>query len=124
MWSLRLRPLQRQLVPARTRAVSSFRTHGSQRGPRNSIRRPDLINSTRKVEPSQQTEQPHSEPAAPEPRDAENPNYDPSQNTLLSPVHLPEDPNGVLKETHPATSILANSGLVVQRQLEMMNVMM
>jgi Scramblase len=46
----------------------------------------------------------------------------PSENNLLAPVHVPEDPNAVLKETHPATSILTNSGLVVQRQLEMMNV--
>ena len=45
----------------------------------------------------------------------------PSQNNLLAPVHIPEDPNAVLKETHPATSLLANSGLVVQRQIEMMN---
>ncbi|RHZ68172.1 hypothetical protein CDV55_104883 [Aspergillus turcosus] len=52
-----------------------------------------------------------------------NPNYDPAQNTLLSPVHIPENPNGVLKETHPAMGILANSGLVIQRQLELMNVM-
>jgi hypothetical protein len=124
MWSIRLRPLQRQLVPARTRALSSFRTHGSQRGPRNSIQRPELIKSSKKTEPSQQPDQPQSEPAAPEPQDAANPNYDPSQNTLLSPVYLPEDPHGVLKETHPATSILANSGLVVQRQIEMMNIMM
>ena len=45
----------------------------------------------------------------------------PSQNNLLAPVHVPEDQNAVLKEKHPATSILANSGLVVQRQIEMMN---
>ncbi|KAL8804166.1 MAG: hypothetical protein Q9182_002708 [Xanthomendoza sp. 2 TL-2023] len=44
-------------------------------------------------------------------------------NSLLSPVHIPEDPNGVLNEKHPAASILANSGIVVQRQLELMNVM-
>ncbi len=44
-------------------------------------------------------------------------------NSLLSPVHVPEDPNGVLNEKHPAASILTNSGLVVQRQLELMNVM-
>jgi Scramblase len=44
-----------------------------------------------------------------------------AENNLLAPVHIPEDPNAVLKETHPATSILANSGLVVQRQVEMMN---
>jgi hypothetical protein len=119
MWSLRLRPLQRQWAPTRCRALSSFRSHGSRRGPRNSIQRPDIIQTSKKVEPS-----PQPEPAAHEPRDAYNPNYDPLQNTLLSPVHLPEDPKGVLKENHPAISILANSGVVVQRQLEMMNVMM
>lgn len=46
----------------------------------------------------------------------------PADNNLLAPVHITEDPNAVLKETHPATSILANSGLVVQRQIEMMNI--
>ena len=45
-------------------------------------------------------------------------------NNLLSPVHVPEDPNGVINEGHPAATILANSAIVVQRQLEMMNVMM
>ena len=44
-------------------------------------------------------------------------------NNLLSPVHIPEDPDGVLKETHPAMGILGNSAIVVQRQLEMMNVL-
>ncbi|KAI4171670.1 MAG: hypothetical protein LQ343_004063 [Gyalolechia ehrenbergii] len=44
-------------------------------------------------------------------------------NSLLSPVHIPEDPHGHLKEEHPAASILANSGIVIQRQLELMNVM-
>lgn len=44
-------------------------------------------------------------------------------NNLLSPVHVPEDPNGILTSDHPATSILANSAIVVTRQLELMNVM-
>ena len=52
-----------------------------------------------------------------------NENYDPTQNTLLAPVHIPDDPTGTLGGNHPAVSILANSGLVVQRQLELMNVM-
>ncbi|KAL8773279.1 MAG: hypothetical protein Q9194_004376 [Teloschistes cf. exilis] len=43
-------------------------------------------------------------------------------NSLLSPVHIPEDPNGVLNERHPAAAILTNSGIVIQRQLELMNV--
>lgn len=46
------------------------------------------------------------------------------QNNLLSPVHIPEDPNGVLNERHPAAVLLANSAIVVQRQLELMNVML
>ena len=45
------------------------------------------------------------------------------ENNLLSPVHVSEDPDGVLNERHPATSILKNSAIVVVRQLELMNVM-
>lgn len=45
-------------------------------------------------------------------------------NQLLAPVHIPEDRHGILRTDHPATSILANSSIVVQRQLEMMNVLM
>ncbi|KAJ5796912.1 Scramblase [Penicillium psychrosexuale] len=118
MWGLRLRLLPKQWTPARTRALSSFRSHGSPRGPRNSIRRPNLIQTSRKAEPSHK-----HEPATSESQSDTSPNYDPSQNTLLSPVYVPEDPTGVLKENHPAVSILANSGIVVQRELEMMNVL-
>ena len=46
------------------------------------------------------------------------------QSDLVSPVHIPEDPHGVLRENHPAMSILSNSSIVVQRQLEMMNILM
>lgn len=46
------------------------------------------------------------------------------ENSLVSPVYMPEDPNGVLKETHPVMRLLDNSTLVIQRQLEMMNVLM
>ena len=45
-------------------------------------------------------------------------------NSLLSPVHIPEDPNGVLKSSHPATRILDNSALVIQRQLELGNLLL
>ncbi|KAL2040646.1 hypothetical protein N7G274_006625 [Stereocaulon virgatum] len=51
-------------------------------------------------------------------------NADQENNSLLSPVHIPEDPDGVLNEKHPATSILSNSSIVVTRQLELMNVML
>ena len=45
-------------------------------------------------------------------------------NSLLSPVYIPEDPNGVLKSSHPAARLLDNSGLVVQRQLELGNLLL
>lgn len=45
-----------------------------------------------------------------------------ADNPLLAPVHIPEDPNAVLKSGHPSTNLLAESGIVVQRQIEMMNV--
>lgn len=37
-------------------------------------------------------------------------------------VIVPDDPNGVLNNSHAAASILAHPSLVVVRQLEMMNV--
>ena len=46
---------------------------------------------------------------------------DPAHNNLLAPVHIPEDERAIIKSQHPATKLLANSGLVVQRQIEMMN---
>jgi hypothetical protein len=39
-------------------------------------------------------------------------------------VHVGRAPNGVLTEDHPAARLLSNSAVVVQRQLELMNVMM
>ncbi|KAI5799206.1 scramblase [Peziza echinospora] len=45
-------------------------------------------------------------------------------NSLLAPVHIPEDPLGVLKHNHPAARLLENSGLVIQRQLELGNLLL
>ncbi|CEN60177.1 Putative Scramblase family protein [Aspergillus calidoustus] len=112
MWGTRIRvPAARWFQPPRAFA-SSFRGRANPRGPRNSIRRPPPIRreATPQDKPVGNTGDPVTD-------------YDPSQNTLLSPVYIPEDPHGVLKESHPATGILANSGLVIQRQLELMNVM-
>lgn len=119
MWSTRLRPPTWRANPAH-RLLSTFRGRSTHRGPRGSLIRPNRIT------PSKRPEQPSQEahPTDSLSQNDQNPNYDPSQNTLLSPVHIPEDPHAVLKENHPATNLLANSGLVVQRQLEMMNVMM
>lgn len=119
MWSTKL-PLPPLRGLSIQRPLSTLRGRSTRLGPRSSIIRPGRLPQTQKPdETPQQTDSP-----APESQDAINPNYDPSQNTLLSPVFLPEDPHGGLKETHPATKLLANSALVVQRQLEMMNVMM
>jgi hypothetical protein len=116
MWRSRLRiPVARRVQGPRASASSFARRRAtrapSSRGPRNSIRRPP---------PIRESPAPSDIPYTGAPVE----NYDPAKNTLLSPVYLPEDPHGVLKESHPATGILTNSGLVVQRQLELMNVMM
>ncbi|KAJ6164616.1 Scramblase-domain-containing protein [Penicillium chermesinum] len=114
MWALRLRLSPLRDVPAR-RAYSTLRSRNS----RHSSIRPERIPSARRAaEPSQEPQN-----VNPDQQETPNINYDPAQNTLLSPVYIPEDPNGVLKETHPATNILSNSGLVIQRQIEMMNVL-
>ncbi|KAL4801575.1 Scramblase-domain-containing protein [Aspergillus unguis] len=114
MWTTRVRiPTTRWCQHPRASASSFTRGRATPaRGPRNSIRRPPPIRKD-----------PASSDAEAGNTGAPIENYDPAQNTLLSPVYIPEDPNGVLKESHPATGILANSGLVVQRQLELMNVM-
>ncbi|RAK94268.1 scramblase family protein [Aspergillus costaricaensis CBS 115574] len=120
MWSaLRTPPAQCLRAPGRALA-SSLRGRPNPRGPRNSIRRPEPIR--RDVPASRAPESSNPETTSENPETPAS-QYDPSQNTLLAPVHIPEDPHGVIKETHPATGILANSGLVVQRQLELMNVM-
>ncbi|CRG87267.1 Phospholipid scramblase family protein C343,06c [Talaromyces islandicus] len=46
----------------------------------------------------------------------------PENNNLLSPVHIPEDPNAVLKEKHPAAKLLAHSSLVIHRDIDAINV--
>lgn len=42
---------------------------------------------------------------------------------LISEVRIPADPNSVLPKSHPALSILGQSALVIQRQMEMMNLL-
>ncbi|RPB26693.1 Scramblase-domain-containing protein [Terfezia boudieri ATCC MYA-4762] len=49
---------------------------------------------------------------------------EPISNSLLAPVHIPEDPNGVLKSSHPAARLLGNSALVIQRELELGNLLL
>lgn len=126
MWSATLRPSPVRWFRAPGRALSSSFTRGRARpqGPRNSIRRPERIPSAKGEGAQSQPQPSQPDSSNPETSHPNTANYDPSQNTLLAPVHIPEDPNAVLRENHPAVGLLANSGLVVQRQLELMNVMM
>ena len=116
-------------------SLSTFRHHQNPRGSPRPLRRQHEGGGKTKRQnalpssssSSSSSQQPNTSPQGQSPEyagSAANPNYDPSRNTLLAPVHIPKDPAATLHDSHPATSILANSGLVVQRQLEMMNVMM
>ena len=92
-------------------------------GPRNTVHRPP--------QPSRIPRRPGNSPAQAEGKSSSIDtvsnalrNTNPQDNNLLAPVHIPEDPDGVLNEKHPAAALLANSAIVVQRQLELMNVML
>jgi hypothetical protein len=50
-------------------------------------------------------------------------NTDPKDNPLLAPVYIPEDAKAILRSNHPAADILTQSAVVIQRQLEMMNLL-
>ncbi|SMR57065.1 unnamed protein product [Zymoseptoria tritici ST99CH_3D1] len=41
---------------------------------------------------------------------------------LVTEVHIPDGPDGILPKNHPALALLGNSSLVIQRQIEMMNI--
>lgn len=45
-------------------------------------------------------------------------------NPLSTPVYIPEDPGAVITSRHPAARLLDNSALVVQRQLELGNLIL
>jgi hypothetical protein len=146
-WSLRLS----RIAKSQTRAVSSRGV--TAKGPRNTLPRPPLP-QRREIprQPSQkQSQEPldlHWQQQAAQNGQSDKPQEqaqeqtkdeqtkvdavssalqeaaEHGENPLLTPVHIPEDPQGVLKQTHPAMSILNNSSIVIQRQLEMMNVLM
>lgn len=119
------RPKQRCLVAAGLCAVrhASFRPNPWQRRSKRPIQRHNPSNTpSSRGQPGKSSagSQTSGQSDATSNSSGTNPQY----NTLLAPVHIPEDPDGLLKQTHPASQILANSGLVVQRQLEMMNVLL
>ncbi len=125
-------------------ATSKPRFRALPPGPRSSVRRPPPPKPIPRR--PQSSRLPQQEPGqrqqgAPKPQETSPDAQDPKQssvdtvsnalrdqdsqaNNLLSPVHIPENPDGVLNERHPATSILSNSAIVVTRQLELMNVML
>ena len=69
--------------------------------------------------PERPSEQPSKDPVADALRDGSA-----AASSLLAPVHIPEDAEGVLQSNHPANSILSNPSIIVHRQLEMMNVLL
>ena len=115
-------------------SVRTLTTRQSPPGPRGSIRRtppqpklpprPQNASSGPQNEPSPSNEAYATEPSKVEAVSTALSQTPDAQNSLLRPVHIPEDPDGVLRETHPAMKLLDNSAIVVQRQLEMMNVLM
>ncbi|KAL5383702.1 hypothetical protein DPSP01_005806 [Paraphaeosphaeria sporulosa] len=127
-----------RLSLALPRHVRSLATRRIPPGPRGSIRRANsskLPNSSRvnrsaaSQQPGQDADRLPPPPNGPSPSKVEAVSNalattSDANNPLLTPVHIPEDPNGVIKENHPAMRLLENSSIVVQRQLEMMNVLM
>jgi hypothetical protein len=114
---------RRYLFQLTRRGVRSVSSKAAPRGPRGSVQRkqpPARIPRRPENSPAQDSGQASTVEAV------SNALYEASENrenNLLAPVHIPEDPNGVIKSNHPAISILANSSIVVQRQIEMMNLL-
>ncbi|OXV09071.1 hypothetical protein Egran_03166 [Elaphomyces granulatus] len=122
MWSKQLRsPALRRL----SRAIST--RPQTSHGPRKTLQRirfPQHTSGQRNQSSSKNPEPENHPTSTSESLSSTLRNTEPERNSLLSPIHIPEDPNAVLKDQHPAAKLLTNSGLVVQRQLELMNVML
>ncbi|OKL64088.1 hypothetical protein UA08_00317 [Talaromyces atroroseus] len=123
MWSKSIRAPALRRATHYSRAFATRYPSTPPQGPRNSIRRPDLPAPIGKP-PNSSSEIAHSELMKSADLPAVLRETNPAENTLLSPVHVPEDPNGVLKQNHPAAKLLANSGLVIRRELELLNVLL
>ncbi|KAF2646623.1 Scramblase-domain-containing protein [Massarina eburnea CBS 473.64] len=123
-WSLRLpRPHIRALLP-RHAATPKLRTsvhHPQATAPFSSSRR---LYSEKSDKPNGPSESKPNEPSKVEAVSNALATTPDAENNLITPVYMPEDPNAVLKQTHPAMRLLDNSAIVVQRQVEMMNVLM
>lgn len=133
MWLNRARPLTLGRWSATGCRYASLKPSPWSRNNRGPLRRPDSYKpaNSRPGNSNKGDNAPETNSPPPESPDARIESLSsslhdtaPQDNSLLAPVHIPEDPNAILKERHPAAGLLANSGLVVQRQLEMMNVLL
>ncbi|KAL1957047.1 hypothetical protein VTO42DRAFT_6424 [Malbranchea cinnamomea] len=127
MWLKRVRPVTPNWSIVR---YASLRPSPWSRNGRRPLRRLDSNKPSRRPDNSSSHNNAEGSKSATDPQESRLDSLSrtlhdtaPQNNSLLAPVHIPEDPNAVLKERHPAAGILANSGLVVQRQLEMMNLL-
>ena len=96
-------------------------------GPRNTLSRPPP--PLRRIpEPQKQSTQPdQASQGKQSPIDAVSKSLRDANiedNSLLTPVNIPEDPDGVLNQKHPAANLLSHSSLVVTRPLAIMTVML
>ena len=122
------------MLPLLPRATRSLRAHVFIPSVQLSTRARRKPGPAKPPEPNQQPPPPSSPPSSDENKTSdvagkERPSFSSllaqtsdQDNSLLAPVRIPEDPNAVLKSDHPARNLLAESGIVVQRQIEMMNI--
>ena len=83
--------------------------------------------ATPRPDPSQISSQPQSQDQSQQPglnTQLATPLAQSDSSDLISEVRIPVDHDGVLASDHPVLSILGNSSIVIQRQVEMMNVML
>ena len=118
----------RNYQPLLVRTVQTKTSRGDPRRP-SSIRPPPTPRAVQQTGNSSIHHRNNAPVPSPPPAQPQQPSLsallsktDASSNTLLAPVHIPEDPRAVLKSNHPSTALLEQSGIVVQRQIEMMNV--
>ena len=120
--------------PLAQQTRSSARTQASKRQPRPSnatSRKEQSVTSPTREQQGKTATPEHQDAAAQTEQNAAGRNTQLAQtlaqsdsSDLVAPVRIPDDPDGVLPRDHPAMAILGNSSLVIQRQLELMNVML
>ncbi|CZT21482.1 related to scramblase family protein [Ramularia collo-cygni] len=138
-WALRLprarllsapRPAQRRFLRSKPRIIPRASSSNPSKGiesneidnRRIEVPKHEETSPSTEAAPSTQSNEPATPPsngnAALSAALASSPSSD-----LISEVHIPHDPHSVLPSEHPALSLLANSSLIIQRQMEMMNLL-